>query len=158
MYNKPMVPPGFAVPERLTGRGYHLRMLSIDDVEKDFEAVMASAGRLKGLLDPKSPWPDGLTKKEDMIDLAWHEREFTLRHSFAYTVMSADESTCLGCAYIFPSNTPTFDALVYYWARAGQNADDFDLELGDLIRTWLRTVWPFKAVAFPGRETPWDDL
>lgn len=63
MYNKPLVPHDFAVPERLTGRGFHLRMLSIDDVDKDFDAVMESACRLEGLLDPRSPWPDGLTKK-----------------------------------------------------------------------------------------------
>jgi hypothetical protein len=156
MYNAPLVPPNFTVPERLTGNGYHLRMLSIDDVDKDFEAVMESADRLKGLLDQQSSWPKGLTKKEDMIDLAWHQREFTIRHSFAYTVMSADESRCLGCVYIFPSKAAAFDAAVFYWARAGNNADAFDAELGSLIRNWLATVWPFKAVAFPGRETPWE--
>jgi hypothetical protein len=156
MYNQPLVPPGFHVPERLTGNGYHLRMLSIDDVEKDFEAVMESVDRLKGLLDPESSWPEGLTKKEDMIDLAWHQREFTLRHSFAYTVMSADECKCLGCMYIFPSKNAAFDAAVFYWAREGSNANAFDQELGSLIRTWLAEVWPFKALAFPGRETPWD--
>lgn len=156
MYNRPLVPAKFQVPERLKGNGYHLRMLTIDDVDKDFEAVMESAARLKGLLDPNSSWPDGLTKKEDTIDLAWHQREFTLCHSFAYTVVSADESRCLGCMYIFPSNNPKFDALVFYWARAGHNADAFDNELGALIRRWLIDVWPFTAVAFPGRETPWD--
>lgn len=158
MYNQPLVPPGFHVPERLTGNGYYLRMLSIDDVEKDFEAVMESAGRLKGLLDPESSWPEGLTKKEDMIDLAWHQREFTLRHSFAYTVMSADESKCLGCMYIFPSKNAAFDAAVFYWAREASNANAIDQELGILIRTWLAEVWPFKAVAFPGRDTPWDQV
>lgn len=91
-----------------------------------------------------------------MIDLAWHQREFTLRHSFAYTVMPVDESKCLGCMYIFPSNAVAFDAAVFYWAREGHNADAFDQELGGLIRTWLRNVWPFRAVAFPGRDTPWD--
>ncbi len=155
MYNQPLVPPDFQVPERLAGNGYHLRMLSIDDVDKDFEAVMESRDRLMGLLDPNSSWPDGLTKKEDMIDLAWHQREFTLRHSFAYTVMSADEEKCLGCMYIFPSKTPAFDAFVFYWVREGENADAFDVELGALIRAWLTDVWPFKSVGFPGRDLPW---
>jgi hypothetical protein len=158
MYNKPLIPPDFNVPERFDGNGYHLRMLSIDDVDKDFEAVMESADRLRGLLDPNSTWPDGLTKKEDMIDLAWHQREFTLRHSFAYTVMSLDETRCLGCIYIFPSKNPKFDALAFYWVRAGQNADAFDQELGILFRAWLADAWPFKAIAFPGRETPWDSV
>ena len=83
MYDQPMVPADFVVPERLDCGAYHLRMLSIEDVEKDYEAVMASRERLTGLLDPDSTWPEGLTLKDDMIDLAWHQREFTLRHSFA---------------------------------------------------------------------------
>jgi hypothetical protein len=155
MYGQPLVPPTFQVPHRLVGAGYHLRMLSIDDVDKDFEAVMASEQRLRGLLDPESPWPTGLTKREDLIDLAWHEREFTLRRSFAYTVMSADEAQCLGCMYIFPSDLAPFSASVFYWVRDGKNAYQFDFELGGLIRHWITAVWPFTAVAYPGRDVSW---
>ncbi len=157
MYDRPLVPPSFEVPQRLTGNGYHLRILSIDDVDKDFEAVTESASRLRGLLDRDGSWPDGLTKTENLIDLAWHQREFTLRHSFAYTVMSADESRCLGCLYIFPSPVQAFDAAVYYWVRTSPNADCFDQELGALIRTWIADSWPFKVVEFPGRDTRWQD-
>ncbi len=158
MYKQPLVPAGFHVPERLDGNGFHLRMLSIDDVDKDFEAVIESADRLKGLLDPQSPWPQALTKKEDMIDLAWHQREFTLRYSFAYTVMSSGEHKCLGCVYIFPSKAASFEAAVFYWVREGDNADAFDKELGNLILQWIIEFWPFKAVAFPGRTEPWDSF
>jgi hypothetical protein len=132
-------------------------MLCIDDVEKDFEAVMASAGRIRGLLDPDSTWPDGLTQKEDLIDLAWHQREFTLRHSFAYTVMSTDETRCLGCIYIFPSNTPEHDAIAFYWVREGHETAMRDAELGVQLKQWLSVSWPFRAVAFPGRDIPWDE-
>ncbi len=155
MYNRLLVPSGFSVPERLVGDGYHLRMLSIDDVEKDFEAVMASAGRIRGLLDPTSSWPDGLTRKEDLIDLAWHQREFTLRHSFAYTIMSDDETLCLGCLYIFPSNALAYEAVAFYWVREGTDAAARDAELGTRLKHWLADVWPFRAVAFPGRDIPW---
>ena len=157
MYNRPLVPPDFVVPDRLDGQGHILRMLSIDDVEKDFEAVMASAGRLRGLLDPSSTWPDGLTLKEDLIDLGWHQREFTLRHSFAYTVMSDDERRCLGCCYIFPSNAQGYDAVVFYWVRAGADAENRDAELGARLRAWLDCVWPFKRIGFPGRDMPWSE-
>ncbi len=119
MYGRTLVPQDFVVPERLDGEGYHLRMLSIGDLEKDFEAVTESTDRLTGLLDPDSGWPRGLTREEDLIDLAWHQREFTIRHSFAYTVMAADESRCLGCMYIFPSDRKGFDAMVFYWVRSG---------------------------------------
>lgn len=155
MYNRTLVPPEFIVPDGLACGTYHLRMLTIRYVDKDFEAVMASRERIAGLLDPESSWPQGLTREEDLIDLAWHQREFTLRHSFAYTVMAPDESQCLGCAYIFPSNAPAFDAAAFYWVRAGTGADARDADLGDRFRGWLRTEWPFHAVAFPGRSIPW---
>ncbi len=131
-------------------------MLSIDDVEKDYEAVTASTRRLKGLLEPESSWPEGLTQKEDLIDLAWHQREFTLRHSFAYTMMAADESRCLGCCYFFPTNTSEFDAAAFYWVREGEGADARDREFGDHLKRWLGEVWPFGRVAFPGREQSWE--
>ena len=155
MYNRMLVPPEFVVPDGLACGSYHLRMLSITDVEKDFEAVMASRERLAGLLDPESSWPQGLTPAEDLIDLAWHQREFTLRHSFAYTVMALDESLCLGCVYIFPSNAPAFDAAAFYWVRSGADAAARDADLGARFRSWLQIDWPFNAVAFPGRSISW---
>ena len=48
-------------------------------------------------MEPGDTWPDGLTLEVNLIDLAWHQREFTIGHSFAYTVMNDDESRCLGC-------------------------------------------------------------
>lgn len=155
MYNFDLVPEDFVVPDILHGDGYILRMLSIDDLEKDFEAVVASTGRIRGLFDPTSLWPDGLTKKEDLIDLAWHQREFTIRHSFAYTVMASDESRCLGCVYIFPSKAKRYDAVVFYWVRDSADADIRDEELGARLRAWLASDWPFVSIAFPGRDIPW---
>jgi hypothetical protein len=157
MYGRQIVPANYEVPNRLEGPGYHLRMLSVTDLDKDFEAVVASADRLRGLLDPDSSWPDGITKDEDLIDLAWHQREFTIRHSFAYTVMSADESRCLGCMYIFPSDRRGYDAKVFYWARSGTDADARDEDLGCVIRSWLHSRWPFASVAYPGRDIAWPE-
>lgn len=155
MYGRALVPNDFDVPERLEGPGWHLRMLSVGDLEKDFDAVVESAERLRGLFGPESAWPDGVTKDEDLIDLAWHHREFTIRHSFAYTVMSADESRCLGCVYIFPSERRGFEAKVFYWVRSGPEAGARDAELGRQVRDWLAARWPFAAVAYPGRDQPW---
>lgn len=155
MYKRELVPADFQVPNGLDGGSYHLRMLSMDDVDKDFEAVMASRDRIRGLLDPNSTWPDGLTRREDMVDLAWHEREFTIRHSFAFTAMAKDESQCVGCVYIFPSQVPGYDAAAFYWVREGHDAGARDADLGARFRSWLASDWPFKFVAFPGRDIPW---
>jgi hypothetical protein len=157
VYARPLVPAGFAVPERLEGNGFHLRMLTIHDLVKDYDAVMTSADRLVGLMDPADDWPLGLTLEDDLIDLGWHQREFTLRHSFAYTVMAPDESACLGCAYLLPTGARGYDAQAFYWARTSEVAGGLDERLGGALRSWLAESWPFDRVAFPGREIPWTE-
>ena len=92
------VPPKFVVPSELSTAKFLLRMLSVDDVEKDFEAVTSSAERVSKVW-PDSGWPAGLTLRQNLIDLGWHEKEFQNRSSFAYTMLSPDESQVLGCVY-----------------------------------------------------------
>ena len=58
-YWQKLVPPDFEVPVRLEGDGFHLRMLTVNDLVKDYDAVMSSAERLKGSLSPTSTWPQG---------------------------------------------------------------------------------------------------
>ncbi len=152
MYKRRMVPEGFAVPGRVEGAGLHLRMLSVHDVIKDLAAVVDAAPRLVGLMEPGGTWPEGITLEENLTDLGWHEREFTLGHSFAYTVMNDDESRCLGCCYIYPSDRASHDAMAFYWARDPA----FDAGLGAAFREFV-AEWPFRAVAFPGRDIPWAD-
>ena len=114
----PWFPPDFDVPDRLDGPGFSSQnALGRRRGAQDFEAVIASTDRLRGLFGPGSAWPDGVTMAEDLIDLAWHQREFSIRHSFAYTVMASDDSRCLGCVYIFPSDRRGYDATVFYWSR-----------------------------------------
>lgn len=136
------VPPGLVQPE------FRLRMLRAADAQADYEAVMASAARLRA----GSPhgWPrQGFTLAENLADLERHEREFRQRQAFAYTVVAADESCVLGCVYINPSaDTAAGDgpaADVYLWVR-----DEHHPALtGDLLRTvrhWLASSWPFTRV------------
>jgi hypothetical protein len=155
MYSRPIVPKDFVVPERLACDGFHLRMLSVDDVVKDFDAVIASRQNLKGLMSPIDDWPEGLTLKENLIDLGWHQREFTQRHSFAYTVMAADESQCLGCCYIYPSARQGYEVEAFYWARGDAAGAGLEPRLGRAFRDWLERDWPFRGVAFPGRDISW---
>ena len=55
-------------------------------------------------------WPtEDLTFEQDLIDLGWHQKEFQMRSSFAYTVVNLDESQVLGCLYIEPSKKADFD-------------------------------------------------
>ena len=149
--NRRLVPDEFSVPAGMETERYRLRMLTVGDVEKDYEAVMSSADHLRGVLDPDSPWPDGLTLEQNLIDLGWHQKEFQRRSSFAYTVMSPEEERCLGCVYIYPSETADADVLI--WVRKNE-AEPLERELFERVRRWMAEEWPFATVRYPGRSAP----
>ncbi|MDD5290492.1 MAG: GNAT family N-acetyltransferase [Patescibacteria group bacterium] len=151
------IPNNFKLPKILKTEKFILRMLTADDVAKDYEAVMASLKRLKGVFGPENPWPEeSLTFKQDLEDLKWHEKEFKKRSSFAYTVMNPDESRCLGCVYILPSDNRQYDAMIVLWVRKSELANSLDEKLFSVVQDWLDKKWPFKTVAYPGRKITWD--
>jgi hypothetical protein len=153
MYKRPIVPSDFVVPNGFHNEGFTARMLSVRDLVADYDAVMSSVSDLTGLMDPDADWPRGLTLEENLIDLGWHQREFTARHSFAYTVMTPDGSICLGCCYINPSDLPEFDVAAFYWVRSSHK--HLEDALSSTFRRFLAEEWPFSNVAFPGRDHGW---
>lgn len=149
------VPRDFAVPPGLETGEFRLRMLTVNDVVKDYDAVMTSAAHLATIW-PGSAWPAGLTLEQNLIDLGWHQKEFQIRRSFAYTVVRPDESSVLGCVYINPSAKQGFDAAIHLWARQSELAGGLEQRLHEAVRAWVRERWPFRSPAFPGRDTPWE--
>ena len=151
----PFVDPGFTVPEKLETAEFRLRMLTVNDVVKDYDAVISSAEHLKSIW-PGSGWPDGLTLEQNLIDLGWHQKEFQGRSSFAYTVVTLDETEVIGCVYINPTRKRGYDAEVYLWARESALGSPADAELFATVKDWLAEEWRFENTAFPGREIDWD--
>lgn len=151
--NKPLVPDNFLVPEKLETDKFRLRMLTINDVKKDYDAVMTSVDHLQGVFGSDSDWPKkDLTFEQDLIDLGWHQKEFQRRSSFAYTVMNLDESRCLGCMYIFPTDKEGFEAEVYMWVRKSELGNGLDKILFETVEKWIKEKWPFDKVLYPGRK------
>lgn len=149
------VPADFKVPDKLETAEFRLRMLTVNDVVKDYDAVMSSVAHCKTVW-PGSKWPDGLTLEQNLIDLGWHQKEFQTRRSFAYTVVTPDESRVLGCVYILPTRKQGHDAEVYLWARQSELASGLEEHLHAGVRDWLAKDWPFKAAEFPGRDVKWE--
>ena len=153
----PFVPPDFKVPEKLETQRFRIRMLTVDDVVKDYDAVMTSVDHLKNAFGANSTWPgEDLTLEQDLIDLGWHQKEFQTRRSFAYTVMNPSETECLGCVYIDPTRKRGYDAEVYLWVRESEFEKGLDPVLFQAVKQWIAKEWPFKKVAFPGREVDWE--
>jgi len=154
--SRPFVSHDFEVPEKLETEKVLLRMLTVNDVVKDYDAVMTSVEHLQGVFGPGSTWPSpDLTFEQDLIDLGWHQKEFQRRTSFAYTVMDPTESQCLGCVYIDPSRKKGYDAEVNLWVRKSEFDKGLDPILFDAVKQWMKDKWPFSNVAFPGRDIDW---
>ncbi|MCB1529841.1 MAG: GNAT family N-acetyltransferase [Rhodospirillales bacterium] len=151
------VPDDFVVPEKLVADDFYLRMLTIHDVIKDYDAVMASREKLKSPDENNTVWPDGLTIEQNLIDLAWHQKEFQKRSSFTYTVMKPDDSQCLGCVYIYPTDKANYDSKIELWTRSGANIEGLDEILFSKVKEWISISWPFKNPAYPGREIDWKE-
>ena len=133
MYNPPLVPEDFDVPDILETGRMRLRSLTMNDAAKDFEAVMASEERLRTVFRPGGTWPSGLTLERNIRELGWHETEFQLRTSFAYTVVNLDETEVMGCVYIYPSGKPGYDAEVTMWVRQSRVAEGLDEHLFETV-------------------------
>lgn len=157
--SSPFIPKDFEVPLQLETDRLRLRMLSVTDVIKDYDAVMSSLEHLQKTkpFGPRQKWPVGLTLEQNLIDLGWHHKEFQMRTSFAYTVMNIDESQCLGCIYIEPSPNTNNDAKVFLWVRQSESEIGLDEYLYNLVRKWIKERWPFNKVAYPGREISWKE-
>ena len=144
------MPDYFEIPASLEKDRFRLRMLSVNDVEKDYEAVIESQELLHTMFG--GPWPrPGFTLEENLADLEKHQQEFLSRKAFAYTVVSLDETRVLGCVYINPPTTTHSDAEVFMWVRQTEYDKGLDEILFNKVRNWISSDWPFKKVDYPGR-------
>jgi hypothetical protein len=152
-----LIPLEHPIPSGIDHDRFRLRILTVDDLIKDYEAVMSSAERLRERF-PYWGWPDpGMTIKDDLIDLGWHQKEAMLRRSFNYAVMAPDESRLLGCVYVDPPDKQGADADVFLWVRADEEDGDLEQVLEAEVRRWIDAEWPFEDVRWPGRDITWED-
>ena len=150
MDDKQFVSENFVIPQILETKQFRLRMLSVDDVEKDYEAVMETQARFHSM---GYDWPrEGFTIEENLADLKQHQQEFLNRDAFAYTVVSLDESRILGCVYINPTEIDGIDARIRMWVRQSEYDKGLDPILFREVKKWIDLVWPFTKVIYPGRE------
>lgn len=145
--------PTPAIPRELLTERMRLRPLTIHDAVKDYDAVMTSRAEIWELFGPGTGWPaDTLSLEQDLIDLAWHQKEFDIGGSYTYTVASLDASQVLGCVYLFPPSQAGVDADVFYWARTSELAGGLPDHLWENLRRWLATDWGFRRVVLNGGE------
>ncbi|MBK8739668.1 MAG: GNAT family N-acetyltransferase [Betaproteobacteria bacterium] len=145
------LPDDFEVPAVAGTERFRLRSITIHDVFKDYDAVMSSREHLWQRFGAIWGWPAAdMTIEQNIVDLGWHQKEFTLRSSFDYAVMSLDGARLLGCVYIDPPREPGVDAEVWLWARQSELAAGLEGELERFVVDWLGRSWPFKSIHLQG--------
>jgi hypothetical protein len=151
------LPREHPIPAGLEHERFRLRPITIHDVVKDYDAVMTSGETLRRRF-PLWGWPaPDMTLEEDLIDLAWHQKEAQLRRSFNYAVVSPDESRLLGCVYVDPPEKTGADADVAFWVRDDEASSGLEGELEAAVRAWLAADWPYERVRWPGLELSWEE-
>lgn len=143
------VPPTFLAPEQRKLAEFGFYKLSARHVYLDYVAVMSSIDLIRKTRGGSWPTPE-LTFEDNLIDLAWHQREFEHQHSFAFTILSPDATTCLGCLYFYPPNfrkaAPQGAQVdVSFWVT--QKAYEMGLfgKVKEAIETWLKEAWPWQS-------------
>jgi len=146
------VPADYEIPAVLETENFRLRMLTVEDVELDYEAVMSSAEDLRRM---SGSWPaEDMTMENNLHDLQRHQSDFERRESFTYTIVTLDEDSVLGCLYINPPWEPDgeFDAIVTMWVRSSEMNSGLDTLVFSAVETWLDESWPFENVFYYGGD------
>lgn len=118
------LPSSFAAPTHLQHASLIAVPLNRLHVLEDPAAVNSSGATIRATVGGR--WPEEeLTEDFNFLDLAWHEREFRVRRSFAYAVHEGGEY--VGCFYLNPlgSRVPLseellekYDTEAYWWVTA----------------------------------------
>lgn len=128
---------------------FDLTPLTPAELDEDYEAVMSSA---EVLGDFFGSWPNGLTREENALDLAWHAVEFSLRRSFSWIIRSKS-GAYLGCAYLFPAPGARGSAEFAVWLRDMPHREDMAHTCLPQLETWLGGVLP-KGLAVTKNYSP----
>jgi hypothetical protein len=152
-----LIPLSHPIPDGIEHARFRMRILRVDDVVADYDAVMSSAERLRERF-PYWGWPDpDMSLTDDLVDLGWHQKEAQLRRSFNYAVLTTDERRLLGCVYVDPPEKQGANAEVCLWVRADEEDGDLERVLEAAVREWLDAEWPFETIRWPGREISWEE-
>ncbi len=152
----PFVAPDFRVPVIVEAQGFQLVPLGPPLVKIDYDAYMSSIEHLQKTFTRSTDWPRAdLTDADAMTDMQTEQGRFQRRESFAYAVLTPDGSRERGSLYVSPSPVAGYDAVVRMWVTKAEYDAGFDAELYAWATAWVKTAWPFKRVAYPGRAIEW---
>ncbi len=153
---KTLITKDFSVPMSVVTPHFKLQPLGPALVKIDYEAYMSSVEHLQKTFTRSPEWPHaGISDADAMKDMEGEAARFAAREAFSYSVLTPDGKRERGCIYVSPSPVPGYDAQVRIWVTKADYDAGFDAELYAWASQWVKTAWPFKKVAYPGRAIDW---
>jgi hypothetical protein len=146
-----LVPDSFEVPTSYTGANYKLVPLGPGVAELDYKAYMSSIDHIRKSQGGNWPRPE-LTMADQAKDMAGEKAQWDGRKSYPFAVLSADGRMELGCFYLRPSPKEGYDVVATMWVTKDQFEKGLEDQLYKDMKVWVAQAWPFKKVAWRGRE------
>ena len=149
----------FKAPAELEYEDLRAKTLTRADLKADMEGVNSSLELIRNTSG--GSWPsEQVTEDFDLLDLAWHEREFRDGNSYAYVVYS-DKDEYIGCFYLYPMGVRTelteelmkYDLDASWWVTAGAYEQGYYEKLYKAIQQWL-SEFPVKNVYYSNKDIP----
>lgn len=153
-----VLPAGVLAPAKLDFDDFYAKPLTREDLKADLEAVNSSIDIIQKTRG--GSWPEEqLTEDFDLLDLAWHEREFRDGDSFAYAIYSNDNEY-VGCFYLYgiglrtPLNEETIDYEVdaSWWITEKAYDDGYYEKVYEALQKWLNEDFAFTKVIYSNKE------
>jgi hypothetical protein len=150
----------FVPPAELVFEDIKAKPLTRQDLEADLEAVNSSLEIIRQTRG--GSWPEEeLNSEFDLLDLAWHEREFRDRESFAYVIYDTDNQY-IGCFYLYPMGVRTtltdellkYDVDVSWWVTSLAYKQAYYVKLYNALKEWLSSSFPFENIYYSNKEIP----
>lgn len=157
---KLQLPENFTPPKELTFEDLIARPLTRSDLQADIDAVNSSLEVIRNTRG--GSWPEEAVSEEfDVLDLAWHEREFRDNESFAYVVYDTN-GVYIGCFYLYPLGVRTelTEALLDYaidaswWVTAEAYKQGYYDKLYRALQQWLPNDLLFEKIYYSNKEIP----
>lgn len=152
-------PADFAVPTSLTYEDLQARPLKRTDLHDDMEGVNSSLEIIRQTRG--GSWPaEPVTEEFDLLDLAWHEREFRDGDSFAYVIYNS-AGRYIGCFYLYPMGERTtlteeldiYDIDASWWVTAAAYDNGYYEKLYQALQQWLAD-FPVQKVYYSNTQIP----
>lgn len=152
----------FQAPSELHYEDLRAKTLTRADLKADMDAVNSSLETIRNTRG--GSWPSEPVSEEfDLLDLAWHEREFRDGDSFAYAVYNTSD-TYIGCFYLYPMGlrTPLTEELLNYdvdaswWVSTEAYEQGYYEKLYKALKQWLGDL-PIESVYYSNKEIPDED-